>query len=340
MARRKTPRSMKIEPAVMTFVFTIPNNIPTHYIDLSQVASIVNRRFYRQGLNWAVGGFKVSTPSGVTGSIDVGKLPTTWVMGNAWVKGFHAWKRMNDEVLEETESVRPRFLDFKVFADELHATRGVANNLLPNNSYAVDANVGDWDMSKMSISQSPLSAAPLPAPTNDYEIIATGANYPGVGASGLDSVSLIEGYAASRALPNPENPNVPLDSDDTNSQTPENWIVATFNDGTDQSHEVLENLDADNNKAPYPFEGDGIFADTMYPGGANQMSGVQFHDFELVTSTTVGGTTRLKGGEFPCGLVKFTKSLIGEDPEGYTHLFVDMIPGPHRGYLCESMMEL
>ena len=67
MARRKQRRN-KIEPSVQTLIFALPaapfetNTIS--WIDLSQVASIVNRRFYRQGLNWAVAGFKLLSSSG------------------------------------------------------------------------------------------------------------------------------------------------------------------------------------------------------------------------------------------------------------------------------------
>ena len=62
---RKYPtkkRKNKIEPAVQTLSFQLTSSpfevSTTDYIDLSQVASLVNRRFYRQGINWAVGGFK------------------------------------------------------------------------------------------------------------------------------------------------------------------------------------------------------------------------------------------------------------------------------------------
>ncbi len=60
MARRKAKRkSTKIQPSVRTLTFPI-GNIGTNtsrYIDLSQASSLVNRRFYRQGINWAVAGF-------------------------------------------------------------------------------------------------------------------------------------------------------------------------------------------------------------------------------------------------------------------------------------------
>jgi hypothetical protein len=124
----------KIEPAVKTLVFSTPvinaGAEDQFYIDLSQSASLINRRFYRQGINWAVQSIKVMTSS-LTGAVYCQKLPETWVMSNAWEKGFRAWQRLNNEAMSESESVRPRFLDFKIYADAQHHLDGFGANLLP-----------------------------------------------------------------------------------------------------------------------------------------------------------------------------------------------------------------
>jgi hypothetical protein len=54
-------RSAKIEPAVTTLRFPVTNvtGQSTSFIDLSQCASLISRRFYRQGLNWAVRSIKI-----------------------------------------------------------------------------------------------------------------------------------------------------------------------------------------------------------------------------------------------------------------------------------------
>ena len=206
--RRYTKKGSKIQPAVLTLLYQLPAGAPgISHIDLSQSASLVNRRFYRQGINWAVAGFKVISPSGVTGSMSVSKLPNTWVMSNAWEKGFRAWNRMNKDAMDETMSVRPKFLDFKVYADSTHHTACRAANLLPLSALAVPATVGEWEMSKFVIPDTSLGAT---GGVQEREIIATGANYPGAGASGLNAVSLIEGYAASRGLPDVLDPNTPV----------------------------------------------------------------------------------------------------------------------------------
>jgi len=348
MAKRKSgyKRMNKIEPAVQTMTFSV--NVPHAstqdvFIDLSQCASLLNRRFYRQGINWAVSGIKFLSQPGtignpLNGTITVEKLPETWVMSNAWEKGFRTWQRLNEEASSESPSIKPRFLDFKVYADAAHHQAGVAANLLPINTLGT-ATPGEWDYSKMIIPKTDGTDT-----VSTREVIAVGANYPGAApGSGHNAVSLIEGYAAGRALPNIRDPNMPDDASSVDVVAAENWMQATFNQGTDQSHEVLEDLVLENNISPYPFEGDGVNVDTMYPNGANQLTGLQIHDIEFVTGTTIGGTTRMKGGMFPCGLIalRLQNNNTTVEQGSLTHTFtIDMVPGNHRGYLCEPMTEM
>ena len=209
MAKRKYSKRSKIEPSVQTFTFTnivtTPGAASVNYIDLSQVASLINRRFYRQGINWAVAGFKILS-DGNPVSLQMNKLPNTWVMSNAWEKSMRTWNKMNREALAETESVRPKFLDFKIYANRQHHVAGYAANLLPVSGTGDIATAGEWEPSKIYI---PNATNAAPATTQDLEMIAVGSSFQGAGASGLDSVSCIEGYAASRGLPNVLDPNAP-----------------------------------------------------------------------------------------------------------------------------------
>ncbi len=336
----KGRRTKKVEPAVKRLTFDLAvgaNATVDFYIDLSQCASLVNRRFYRQGINWAVSGMKVLSQSDGTlnAIVTAQKLPETWVMSNAWMKGFKAWQKMNDEALEESESVRPRFLDFKIYADAGHHTAGYAANLLPlspGGTYVP----GEWEASKFQIPDNTLGAT---GGVREREVVAVGANFPGAGASGFNAVSLIEGYANSRGLPNVLDPNAPADAGDVVGSG-ENWIAQLDSEGTQQIDAVIDDMISENNIAPYPFENDGVNVDTMYPGGANQGTGLAFHDTEYITGTTVGGTTRLQGGLFPCGLIKITVRNYDESNALSNSLYVDLVPGHHRGYLCEPMTEM
>ena len=349
MAKRSYSRKgNKIQPAVQTFTFafTAPGGgaTTTNYIDLSQVASLMNRRFYRQGINWAVAGFKFLTAGTFAGQLSVNKLPNTWVMSNAWEKSFRAWTKMNNEAMQEAESVRPKFLDFKIYADATHHQAGYAANLLPisvNDHLAAGAAApGEWESAKVFVPE-PYNTVPAAGTDtmNTLELIATGQSYSGPSAAtGFDAVSLIEGYAASRALPNLLDPNTPSDAEDTSGSTPENWLSAIFNEGTTQSADVLDELTNENNLAPYPFEGSPGIIDTMYPGGANQLQGLQIHSIETVTGTTIGGISRVKGGNFPCGLISI--DAFNEGDSAGVIVQIDLVPGNHRGYLCEPMTEM
>jgi hypothetical protein len=338
-------KKKNIQPAPMTFYLqsVVPaETIKTDFIDLSQIASLVNRRFYRQGLNWAVAGFKFLTTSGFGGAIACSKLPNTWVMANSWEKSFQAWKDMNDKALDNDESIKPRFFDFKIYADSTHHQAGSAANLLPT-SFSAAYTAGDWDYSTIQVPDTATAAVGLPQTVHTFDLIATGGSFPGASpVTTNDAVSLIEGYAASRALPNILDPNTPDDARSITGATPENWMSAIFNEGLVQDSDVVRDLQTQNEIAPYPFENDGVNLDTMYPGGANQGAGLQLHDQEYVTATTIGGTSRLKGGNFPCGLIRIDSQndlpATGQS-EGWV-LMIDLIPGDHRGYLCETMTEM
>lgn len=326
------------DPVVTTFQLpSLPANNYT-YTDLSQCASMMNRKFYRQGLQWAVGGFTFMSDAAASGQVVVEKLPDTWIMANAWVKGFKDWQKMNRDALDSTESVRPKFLDFKIFMDSVHHDDGAALNSTPVGHAGAAYVRGEWEYSKYII---PNTA--VPGASSEREIIAIGANYPGAGASGLNAVSLIEGYAASRGLPDIRDPNTPDDASDADGATPENWMAALTNEGTSQDATIIEDMITENNEAPYPFENGtnpagGTFADTMYPGGANNPVGggtLELHDFATVSGTTVGQKTTLRGGTFQCGLIK-----ISNDTDKAMDVLIHLVPGNHRGYLAMPMQEV
>jgi len=73
------------------------------------------------------------------------------------------------------------------------------------------------------------------------------------------------------------------------------------------------------------------------------MSGVHWHDsVQIFSSSGVAaagvGTQRIKGGNFPCGLIR----LDWQPDEQSANLVIqiDLVPGNHRGYLCEPMTEM
>ncbi len=323
----------KIQPAELKLAFTIKNS-GKNYIDLSQSASLINRRFYRQGLNWAVSHFTFykSTPteSNAVG-VTIAKLPSSWIMSNAWEKGFRAWQKMNSEASEEAPSVRPKFLDFKIYANKDHHTAGFGSNLLPTDVQANQITPGEWVASKFIIPDTTSATGGI----ENREVLALGASYPGIGASGLGAVSLIEGYAASRGLPNILDPNTPNDAADADGATPQNWMSALFNEGNQQDDQVISDMIAENNLAPYPFENDGTNIDTMYPGGENQLPDMRVVGASFFNAGTNANKVTIEGDMFPCGLIE-----VNNTSDDSLSMIVHLVPGSHRGYLAEPMTEM
>jgi hypothetical protein len=325
----------KIQPAVMKLTFLIDKpkgggNIPsgqfqTRFIDLSQVASIVNRRFYRQGLNWAVANFKFTSPKDC--QVLVQKLPNTWVMSNAWEKGFRAWRRQQNDALNDgqQESVRAKYNDFKIFADKYHLIDGFSQNLMPRTfvfdsdtqtSTSQYATPGEWEASQIVIPN----------------FVTVGTNYePFIQAVGEDvggtggSISLIKAYEDSRSVPQSPDPLVP-----TGVISADNIYRAMFDVG-DNMEDVMANVVGKNDELPYP--------QLNYPGGDTQMSGLELHDSNSITSTTIGGMTNIMGGNFPCGLIAVTVNNTSDTAIGVA-LELTLVPGTHRGYLCEPMTDM
>jgi len=326
----------KIQPAVQTLNFVsdpvAQGATGRFYIDLSQIASIVNRRFYRQGINWAVAGIKLS--AGAPGSVFAYKFPNSWITSNAWEKAFRAWNKQQMDDLEEAGAMsgRAAFRDFKVFMDEEHVADYLAagsdlnlTNLMPIDGRGNFGAGGEWEPSQIVVPNTQADASGSLVLPREFLLHMVGVN----NNAGF-SRGVLEGYADSRAYPQSPDPVAPDLGDG------DNWLRDMFNVGDDNS-EVIRNATDKNDELPYP--------QVFYPGGENQMPGTQIHDFVTIYETNVTngvGQQRLKGGNFPCGLIAFdwTPALTLEPSTPALSIQIDLIPGNHRGYLCEPMTEM
>lgn len=310
MAKRKYSKVAKTEPAETVLSFLLPTGTNTLYYDLPQIMSIVNRRFYRQGINVAVADIKVISTSGVTGSMTVSRVPHTWVAANAWKKAFEAWNKQQKQALAESGALgaRAKYSDFKVYLDSDHVSAG---NQLPIALDGTVATAGEWEYSQIVI---PNSGAPG---NNDERYL----HFVGQNFNGTDSRGIIEGYADSRSYPQSPDPVDPgLDSNS-------NWLAKMFDVGDNQG-EVIDNATDKNDELPYP--------QVNYPGGQSQLATTQYHDSAFITGTTVGGITHMRGGQFYCGLLKLNTVMTIPQNESAI-LQIVLVPGNHRGYLCEPM---
>lgn len=321
----------KIEPAPQTLTFLVPAGVS--YIDLSLAASIANRRFYRQGLNWAVDGFTLYASG--TGGFNILKIPDTWPAANAWKKSYHLWSKMNDQVLDDEPGIEGRYHDFKVAADQdmssasiqdqgnptgtiLTPASGDVAGLLPipacftqadfsGGGAAIDS---QWAYSTIQVPNDPVAGTTVEKSLHF------------VGGDTATKVGLINGYEQSRARPN---------SPDPNSPTAEGWMNDLFDVGM-QLEELRDDLVADNDQAPYPV---GTAGSAYYPGGSHEFPGMSMHSAALITATTVGGKTSIRGGNFYCGLIKVLSTV-----DANAILQIHLVPGSHRGYLAQPMQDV
>ncbi len=312
----------KIEPAVKKIFFNVPL-VSTKYLDISQVASIVNRRFYRQGLNWAVAGMRLHTAPTTSGTVNVFKIQDTWPASNAWEKSFALWNQMNDQVLDDQPSIKPRFHDFKIHMDGTHVGNQFSQNLIPYVENAAGTQTqyleGEWTRSLLEI---PNDGAP--GVTNAYALMMHGAD------SG-SAKAMVQGYADSRSVPTEPDPVTQAGADT-------GWMNLLLDVG-DSHEEIALNLqtigeDLPYNQLAYPGAGDG---NAIEPA---------LHAIANITNTTVGGTTSIEGGNFQCGLIKIVSILedtTPADPGPLVTAFeleLILVPGTHRGYLAESMQDV
>lgn len=316
MARR---RSRKLEPAIKKMFFSVPLQ-GASFIDISQCASIVNRRFYRQGLNWAVAGFRIHSASTTTGTVNFYKIQTTWMASNAWVKGFALWNEMNEQVLDDQPSIKPRFHDFKIALDTDHLAAGsptFANNLIP---YVEDATgnqteylQGEWTRSLIEMPND----GGTPGNTVGYAIKMHGDDT-------SSSKALIQGYADSRSVPTEPDPVTQAGADT-------GWMNNVMDVG-DSHEEIALNLQTIGEDLPYN--------QLEYPGGGGNGAEAELHAISIISATTVGGQTTIEGGEFQCGLVKVVANLTDSGAAEAVDLELILMPGPHRGYMAIPMQEV
>ena len=180
----------------------------------------------------------------------------------------------------------------------------------------------DWEYSKIQIPNDPTTGL-----TDEHFMHFVGPEIANV------SVGLIEGYARSRSRPQTSDPNVPLG---------EGWMNELFDLG-ENNEEIRDDLVDDNDRPPYAVK-DSLSTGEFYPGGSQEFPNLQYVEFSEFTATTVSATNHVAGGQFPCGLIRFDidNDATTGGGTGFQNLLiqVDLVPGHHRGYLCEPMTEM
>lgn len=336
MVKHKKHRST---PAPLKMNFELGDG-GTCYIDLSLAASILNRRAYRQGMEWAIAGITVYN-GGNTNTVRVATLQHNWCTANAWRQGFELWNKMNDQVLDDEPTVQGKYHDFKIFMNPGHFGSYQGSGLQTDITDSANKTLLPVVMVTAS------GASQLPSVDNlewnysDYVFpdpdsgVATVANIAMNGATALtiqnpplpdQLCGLISGYALSRERPQIEDPNVPLTSDDS-------WVNNLFDLGGVDT-ELRDIIVSENDRAPYALK-DSASAQERYPGGETNLSGLELQSppVSVSASDVYSGRLRLPGFTAPCGLI-YLKN------DGPVTIQLELVQGPYKGYMARPMQDM
>jgi len=195
----------KTSPTQTRLSFEFTGDGGQDYIDIAKALSIINRKFYRQGVYYYVNSIEVYNNE--QGVVDLYTLPDNWVTKNAWNRGFSVFQKMNALTNSPlTNGIRPKYHDFKVhMTSQMQAANGGANPSLHNVAGAgTEHTADDWVYSKMVSADSdgdldPQNPQQLNQEADDFELHMIGTH---TGSSdNWTSVGLIKSYAESRARP-------------------------------------------------------------------------------------------------------------------------------------------
>jgi len=290
----------------------------TQFVDLGRALSILNRKFYRQGVYYYVNSVEIYNNE--TGVVDLHTLPDNWVTKNAWNRGFQLFQKMNAMTDSPMSMVgRPKYHDFKVYMSNLHRTTGSANPVLhgTDGTYSTGAmSPNDWVYSKFVSADDDGDATQQ---ADDFvvhmlgdHVDANGGNDPAVG--NWESIGLIQSYADSRHRPMFTNPSL-----DPDAAADPMLNIFDFS-SEEQLNDIITNLDQDNDSPPYDLD--------HYVGySSNHMQ----HVARIGTEIGVGRVGRASGFCAPFG-------LICVDPHGVStefRLVINLAQGTYHGTYAE-----
>jgi hypothetical protein len=283
----------------------------TQFIDIARALSILNRKFYRQGVYYYVNSVEIYNDE--TGVVDLHTLPDNWITKNAHQRGFKLFQKMNAMVDDVSSGFRPKYHDFKVFMSNRHYQAGSASPRLYDINAATSGplNPDDWIYSKFVSADDDHNGA---ANADEFNVHMLGGHN---GSTGIwNSIGLIRSYQDSRATVQITDP-----QDTPTSMAPIDPLINVFDfSSEEQMNDIIENLDADNDNTPYDVDN--------YIG---RMDASMQHVARIGTEVGVGRVGRAAGFCAPFG-------LICVDPHGVNTAFrvvLNLAVGTYHGVYAE-----
>lgn len=298
------------------------------YIDLAQCLSLLNRKMYRQGMQYVVNDIEIWSAGNAQASISA--LPNVWPLTNGYNKAYKVWQKSQWQVLEGEEDIAGKYRDFKIFYNHAHYLKGTdgsgSENLLPDGFELTDmaalpaGSDYDWDYSEIVLPNEGGAGV-----AESFYLTALGDDV-NVGATGTKSCVL--GYAESRSRPHLADPNTMVGV--------VSWMTEAFDVG-DNLPEIRQDLTYHNDVPPYPIYRDS--GEEAYPYGANWPAATQREQGVVQDVLSCRSGTSLAFDNtgplmFNCGLIRID-SLADVD----FGIRIKIAAGKYNGVMARPMKE-
>ena len=279
----------------------------------------MNRQSFRQGRLYEISSIEVHAPAdlqdGEAIEASVSALQCTWVTKNAYVKAKAHWQRMNQLVLKDNPSVKPKYSDFKTYFDRDYDSTPIGvvdalGNAVPS---------GEWLYSKFVMPSNTVESNGFP--TNALEnYVAMNGNPIAATPSNIGTINAIQAYATSRATVDAESPNV--------STIFQNNFYTQLTSMSSHEDDIAQNLEYMNDEPPYD--------ETHYIGDPNVTGSAR---------TLIGKRTLnphhpdIRFGSFcaPCGHIGITIDRTQTTSTDAVWIRVNLKSGKYKGVHAPSM---
>ena len=322
-----------LSPCERTIVTSIPNGYGV--LDIGWALSQQNRKAYRQGMEYAISNVEIfGLDPAAEGSVQLFRLPNTWVTANAWVKAFKIWQAQQDDAMDSSgsRSTAARYRDFKLYYNNGHRTGEYAG--------ATVAQMHPSGFLSQATAQVIDSGAMMEWEASTFTVPNLGGGggtteefYGGMLGGDISTYrGLIRAYAESRSRPNPLDPSTVTDP--LSPPVVEGGLYAEMQDVGEDLEEILDGVRNQNNAAPYVIGGVDS-AHEFYPWGTNQGSdqGVS-HDRLIVRAGSTISTDSTGPFTALLGLLWFNNG--GSAVECRIHI----TPGSYHGVMARPMQEV
>ncbi len=307
--------------AVTRLFFKIPDapSETSFTIDLAHALSLFHRRLHRQKQVYTVyGGIYQDSDNS---QLEISTAPHYWVTKRSINRGFKAWKKqLHDtmsavnEVSTTTSLATGKWSDFKVHLDG----GAIANYLLPVDAAGQAYPSGEWNYSTVTRPRDDVDVQGdgsiyAAGPSDQFDLKICGEHSTSA-TDNYSRVSLIKSWLDSRPIPNHNS-----DNPDDNTNTPSDPITQMFLTGdADEDDKILDNINQENDIAPYDYDKLLGAAGTSGAGAELQM--------QCIISTANSGngnssTQSVPGFQALCGLVRL---VVSGDNNGSSYLILDV----------------